>query len=207
MLAHLKTEYEANRSKLSAPWNPDNPIEDIFLSIHDAKRIALCVNEPITDGAAICLTLLAFEATGVHELAIDKRQQKDEATKTMPNFCLHFQAENEAHLTIMTGRTAGYHGAHAANNIPAVTPMPTVPAAPITNTANVTTASAPHVCTNHGVNMYYCWSHGLGKNPEHTSHNCHHPQERQQAAATADNLFGGNNTILGGQAQRANTGS
>ncbi len=153
MLAHLNTEYgvlqpteiEANRSKLSAPWNPDDPIEDVFMRIRDAQRLALRVTEPITDGTAIRLTLIALEATGVLEIAIDEWRHKDEADKTMANFRLHFQTENEARLAKLTARTAGYHGAHAALNMPAVTPEAATVTIPVTYTANAATANSHFV--------------------------------------------------------------
>ncbi len=55
--------------------------------------------------------------------------------------------------------------------------------------------------------MYYCWSHGLGKNPEHTSRKCRHPKEGHQETATADNMEGGNNTIFGRRTRRITASS
>jgi hypothetical protein len=68
MLAHLKEEYgeldameiETNRATLAGAWNPDDHIEDLFTRIRDAQLLATKANEPITDGAAIRLTITEF---------------------------------------------------------------------------------------------------------------------------------------------------
>jgi hypothetical protein len=92
MLAHIKDTYgnltadeiEKNRNSLSAVWNVDDNIEDLWLRIRDAQRLAVRAGEPIPDAAAMRLTLAALEATGVFEQA------------TLANFKLHFTKENKA---------------------------------------------------------------------------------------------------------------
>jgi hypothetical protein len=46
--------------------------------------------------------------------------------------------------------------------------------------------------------MYYCWTYGLGKNRAHTSVSCNRKAPGHQDTATANNLMGGNNTIMRG---------
>jgi hypothetical protein len=79
MLAHLKEEYgeldateiETNHAALAGAWNPDDHIEDLFTCIHDAQHLASKANEPITDGAAIRLTITALENTAFLKLPLN----------------------------------------------------------------------------------------------------------------------------------------
>jgi hypothetical protein len=69
MLQHLRATYgqvtpddiEQNHSLLSADWNPDDPIEDVWLCLRDCQGYATAADEPITNSAAIRLTLAVFE--------------------------------------------------------------------------------------------------------------------------------------------------
>ena len=80
ILAHLKTTYgtltpddvENNRNTLAAEWNPDNPIEDLWKRITDAKRFATQAGEPITDATALRLTLMVLKQSGVFTTATHK---------------------------------------------------------------------------------------------------------------------------------------
>jgi hypothetical protein len=213
MLAHLKEEYgeldateiETNHDTLAGAWNPDDHIEDLFTRIRDAQRLATKANEPITDGGAIRLTITALENTGVFESALELWHLKPEADKTMDNFKKHFCTKNKARLAKLTAQTAGYHGAHAASSVsPSVTTTSTPPAPRPAN--NAVAATTPSVLTDDSVQMYYCWSHGLRKNKEHTSRTCQRPKEGHCETVTANkNMMGGNNTIGGGRARHTNT--
>jgi hypothetical protein len=195
MLAHLKEEYgkldateiETNHATLAGAWNPDNHIEDLFTRIHDAQCLAAKANEPITDVAAIRLTITALENTGVFESGGQNHGQ----------FQKHFCTKNKACVAKLTAQTTGYHDAHAASiATPSVSSTGTQQAPhPV---INAVTAMTPLVLTDDSVRMYYCWSHGLRKNKEHTSRTCQWPKEGHCETATANNMMGGNNTIGGG---------
>jgi hypothetical protein len=160
MLVHLKEEYgeldateiKTNRATLAGAWNPDDHIEDLFTCIHDVQRLATKANEPITDGAAVCLTIMALENTGVFERALELWRLKPEADKTMDNFKKHFRIKNKARLAKLTAQTAGYHGAHAASSVsPSVTGTSTPPAPrPVTNAV---AAMTPSVLTDDSVHL------------------------------------------------------
>lgn len=185
-------EIELNRASLSSPWNPDDDIEDIWLRIRDAQVLAAAANSPIDDASAIRLTLLSLEATGVFTFALDNWRLKDDATKTMETFQEHFTKENMERLHQLTAKTGGYHGAHNAELVPA-------PSAALLATP---TGAPAHVILPSGVHMYYCWSHGLGINKDHTSASCNFPKEGHITTATADNMQGGRNTIGTGRPAR-----
>ena len=122
IIEHLRATYaivapeeiDANRDQLSTPWNPDEPIEDVWTKIVEIQRFALAANEIITDATALRLTLKVFEATGVFITESEKWRDKPHIEWTMDNFQEHFnQATKERHRKL-TAQTAGYHGAHSA---------------------------------------------------------------------------------------------
>ena len=51
--------------------------------------------------------------------------------------------------------------------------------------------------------FYYCWTHGLGFNKDHTSLTCTKKAEGHKEDATILNMQGGNNTIRRQQGERA----
>jgi hypothetical protein len=125
MLQHLQTTHgqilpddlEKNRNLLSSHWNPNNPIEEVWIQIQSCQAFAAPF-EPITNNAAIRLTLTAFEKTGVFASAVNKWHNKPAADHTLPIFIAHFNFKNKERLRKLTARTAGHHGAHQATVIP-----------------------------------------------------------------------------------------
>ena len=210
MLAHLKTSYgnitieeiEANRSRLTADWNPDAPMEDLWLRIHESQRYATAAGEDITDAAAIRLTLAVLEKTGVFITACEKWRDLADAEWTLVNFKAHFTKADQERIRILTARTAGYHGANAADVPTTPPPTPTTPPAAPDIAAAAITPQPRTVRIDGSVAMYYCWSHGLGINKDHTSATCNFPKEGHITTATADNMQGGRNTIGTGRPAR-----
>jgi hypothetical protein len=205
LLAHLKTTYgvitreelETNRARLSAEWNPDSPLEDLWLRIAEIQRFALAggPNNAIPDDTVLSLLLPVFEKTGVFTTACEKWRDFDDATWTLVRFKLHFTKANAERKRKLTAQGAGYAGAAqhgAGTRQPSGTPTPP-PATP------------PPVCSPVGsaCPMYYCWTHGLGKNRAHTGVTCNRKAPGHQDTATADNLMGGNNTIMRGSTRAA----
>jgi len=79
------------------------------------------------------------------------------------------------------------HSANAAIGMwpnPPLTPMSCMPRTP-----------TPHVVMDDGVHMIYCWTHGLGFNPMHTSATCDKPANGHCITATATSMQGGKNII------------
>lgn len=194
LLAHLRLTYgtisreelETNRNGLTAEWNPDSPVEDLWLRIRTAQRVSIAGNEPIADTTALRLVLGVIEKTGVFATAIDKWQDKEDAEWTLDNFKAHFTKANKERIRKLTAQTAGYHGAHA-----------TIPDPP-----DLSTPGVPFLRTSPGSCMYYCWSHGLGKNRAHVSRTCNQKKEGHKDDATADNMMGGNNRIYDNRTRR-----
>jgi hypothetical protein len=72
----------------------------------------------------------------------------------------------------------------------AVTPAPATfaPARPVASPAPATPS---YHSANTPRNFHYCWSHGLGRNSQHTSPTCTYPKEGHQTDATLDNMMEG----------------
>jgi hypothetical protein len=224
MLTHIQDTYgqvtnearETNRNMLSAIWNVDGPIKDVWICIQEAQRFATSIgpDEVISDNAAIGLTLAMFEQTGVFGSVTKKWRDKAEEEWTMEVFQAHFNKGNKERICKLTAKAAGYHGANAAinnssdtvttltasTNLSTGTPDETAYAA--TNNIQTNSQGANELPGNIQVNdsptmMYYCWSHGLGTNQTHTSFKCTRKTQGHQDNATADNMMGGNNRIMG----------
>jgi hypothetical protein len=98
ILAHLQTTYgivtaedlEENRKKLTDPWNPDWPQEDLWIRIKTTQTFAAANHDPITDAVAISLTLTVFEkATMYHDQTVGWRN-RDNTGATLAMFQEHF---------------------------------------------------------------------------------------------------------------------
>ena len=80
MITHLKATYatvepkeiENNRNALTNACNPDEPIEELWRHIQEIQRFATDASKPITDAAALRLTLVVFENTGVFTTGAEK---------------------------------------------------------------------------------------------------------------------------------------
>jgi hypothetical protein len=203
MLEHLQATYgiitraevEHNRGSIQSAWNLDDPIEMLWTRLTEIRRISREAQEELSAATIMELTILMFEHTGVFTTACDMWRIKPDGDKTYTNFMAHFTAENKERIRRLTISQAGYQGANA------VTPgtLPTV-------AANAATQAAPaptnQVIANDGTRMYYCWSHGLGTNPRHTSALCQRKADGHKDDSTVINMQGGNNTIMSGGRRR-----
>lgn len=225
LLDHLVTSYgtikssdiEKNRAKLSAPWTPDHPIEDLWTRAHDCAAFGTLAGEAIDDAVQIRLLRQVLIDSGVFENAVDKWDDKDSGDRaTMAQFIAHFNKEDERRLKKLTAKNAGYSTnpvANAATVAPgsyqqgyqqgwiAALSLKTETTPGIAN--NATGSSAP-IClptgdcsaiSQGGIKFYYCHTHGLGRNKNHTSATCNRPAEGHKKEATLDKMMGGSTTI------------
>ena len=206
MLEHLRTEYgtltpeelEKNRAALSEPWNFDDPIEDLWAKIVNIQRVAAFGAVPIPDITVITpLTLAMIEATGLLATTTEKFRLRPVAEWSVATFKADFIMGNKERIRRLTAGEAGYHGAHNAVT-PAPTLLPTAAAAAVTPTPPLPPPAARHV-TVEGGRMYYCWTHGLSSNRNHTSLTCLNKGTGHIDDATAFRMRGGNNTITSGR--------
>jgi hypothetical protein len=187
IIEHLTTTYgevtptdlEENRNQLQAPWNIDEPIENIWTRTDRVLDYATRNGEPIPDTTTIRLLLAVFTKTGVFTSAIDLWNRKPAATKTLVNLKAHFNYENKDRLDKITAAQAGFHGANAATKPPPV------------ERANAATP-VPHQTVADGTyHLFYCWSHGLSPDSRHNGFTCNNKAHGHVDDATAKNPCGG----------------
>jgi len=197
MLTHLDTTYgivthadlERNRASLTTLWTLHDPIESLWERHREVQRIATAGGDPISDQVLLENTIKLFESTGVFSLACEMWRMKAAANKTYTDFITYFTAENKERIRKLTTGSTGYHGANVATTVNNTNTMTTA-------TSHTTAATQGPVTSNDGVSVYYCWTHGLGFNKNHTSATCSNPGTGHCQTATIKNMHGGNNTIM-----------
>ena len=229
IITHLVDEYgqltrddlETNRESIKTCWNPDEPIEDLWIRLQEIRRISIRGNDEITANTLMELTFKMFENTGVFADACVLWENRPEADRTYANLVTFFTEWNKIRIRKLTARQAGFHGANATTvattptrgatnameGLSVLSPMTGSDNSGTTETAAAassgnTSTSSPHVTTNDGLLMYYCHTHGLGTNANHTSATCNRPAEGHQREATVSNMMGGNNKIMTGGIRR-----
>jgi hypothetical protein len=171
LLAHLNNTYseitpevlEQNRSNIMAEWNPDDGIEMIFMCITAACQFAEAAGAAnvISEATAIYLALTAIKNTGVLIEPCSDWHKLPAGEQSLANFVFDFTHAWKEHDHCIVATTAGYqallttHTDDKENNFPSALPSKNKP-------NNVIDT----------VEMFYCWSHGLGFNLKHTSHTC-----------------------------------
>jgi hypothetical protein len=196
ILLHLKATYatiqpeeiETNRAQLTATWNPEDPIEELWQRIQEIQRFAAAAQKVIADAATLRLTLGVFEATRVFITATEKWRDKDQADWAVLIFQDHFTHADKERIRILTAQAAGHHGAHSA----VVAPPAGANSATVTPPPATGTAAPPAT----GTLCCCCWTHGLGKNNKHTSAQCNNKTDGCKDNATAANMMGGNNKLM-----------
>ncbi len=196
MLTHLHTTYgpfthaelETNQARIVTLWSPTKPIESLSEQLHEVQHIAAIGGNPIVDVALIDLTIILLKSTGVFTMACNFWHVHLVANKTICKFVAYFTAKNKEHLhKLMTGQV-GFLSANAATI--------SVPKLPQLTTPTIPPAPSGAITTNDGLNMYYCWTHGLGFNCTHTSAMCLNPADGHYPNAMVKNMQGSNNLIM-----------
>jgi hypothetical protein len=191
------TDLVTNRNSLADAWNPDKPFENLWKRIRSVRQMATTGGKAISDDATIELTISSLRQAGVYDHAITTWDDKEIADQTWTNFQLHFDKQEKLRLKKLTAAAAGYHGANSVNIIPPDTAEP-----PPSNAL----AAAAHVTNGHncdGEPLFYCWSHGLSKNPAHTSKTCSNTKDEHVAKAILMNRRGGSGHINCGKSGKA----
>jgi hypothetical protein len=200
MLQHLTNTYgkmtpdelEANEKRLEQPFNVDDGIETLWRNISDIQTLATAAEEPIPTSAIIRRTLQVLEHTGLFTQGCRDWRKRPEAEHTLPIFIDHFNEEDVERRRQLTAQQAGFHGAnHCANCVTTVTPAP-----PEHHQANATTTPGGPDVKCGTIMLYYCWTHGLNTNRNHTSATCKFPSEGHKLEATFTNRMEGSTKIM-----------
>jgi hypothetical protein len=183
LLIHLDDTYgtvtaddlDQNLAKMNAEWSPTQPIEDLWNQIKDCQRYAQ-PQDPISDAAIIRSALANLEKSGVFTDALKDWRKRTLATQTWDNLLADFAAADKERQRHLTTATSGY--ANAAILAAATEAL---------NKALATKATQQQQPPT----MAYCWSHGLGSNPDHSSATCTNRQPGHNPKATVANMMGG----------------
>jgi hypothetical protein len=215
LLTHLVTEYgtltrtdlELNRNRLKAAWNPDDEFANLWTRIKTVRQIATDGGDPISDNTTMELTLEALRQSGVYAHALQTWDDKADDEQTYAAFRAHFTQQEKIRLRNITAKSAGFHS--AANIAGQITPPPGATIIPPDYADAATAAITPAQrsatetrWTSNSKPLYYCWTHGLNQNPQHSSRLCKHKGEGHCNDATLENRKGGINKINFGRSGR-----
>ena len=154
---------------MAQPWDPDAPIRLLWSRLDKQLLFARNAKAPITDREAIQVTIRALEQTGGYEHAIQTWKDKG-PNHSMKEFRKHLNYQDKLRRQSMTSKTAGYA---AASN-----------------------ALLKRYCVEADtIKLFYCWTHGLGRNPKHTSATCRAKATGHRDDATILERLGGSNVI------------
>ena len=167
-----------NQLRMTKPWNPPTPIEDLFKQVDDGVKYATAGGEipPATAIVRICYDLI--ESSGVFETACREWRLLPIAQKTYAQFKVYFKAADKDRQRTITSSRAGFHG-----TINAATGPPPRTTAPVTVTTTAPTS--------------YCWTHGVSKNLLHTSMTCKNKDDGHCDDATISDKKKGSEKIWG----------
>jgi hypothetical protein len=220
IIEHLVTTYgeiqpeeiAANTARLNAEWDWNAPIEDYWVRLEECQSFANRAGEPVLEATMIRTAFSHFEKSQVIAVqcaawsGLPAQNPVPTPAEMWVLFKNHFnKAERDRHRQI-TASGAGYNGANAA----VVTPA-TETAAAANTTARGAPAPAPgpmppaaqRALFGNGIGGY-CWTHGLCKNPKHTSATCMKRAEGHKEDATAFNRMGGSTKFPGMPRNEAN---
>jgi hypothetical protein len=200
LLTHITAEYgqltrtdlEANRNLLKAAWNPDDEFANLWTRIKSVRQLAIDGGDPISDNTTMELTLQALREAGVYAHALQTWDDKPEQDQSYANFKTHFTLQEKNRLRNITAKAAGFN-ATIQTPPPGTHVIPPNDATAAAADASGTTRNQAY--TSNGMALFYCWTHGLSKNPTHTSANCANKSEGHDDSATLENRMGGINRI------------
>jgi hypothetical protein len=186
ILEHLETHYgtitradlDENEKDMKTQWNPHtHPVAHLWTQIKQAQDFAPAT-DAILEPAALRSAINNVKNTKEFDDDVKKFEARPANQQTLANFTTDIQtAYNLWERTKLKSTTqdAGYHGANSA--------------ATTTGTTKGTSDKDYTLCD------HYCWTHGLGYDPAHTSATCKFKATGHKDEATRHNKLGGNTNI------------
>ena len=105
-----------NERKWSAPWNPSNPIEELFDCLETCYILALSAKPAYTQEQMINTAIMAVQTTGLYSIAVLKWNGFDANNQIWSEFKSHFAEAYDICLQSGGKTTNIYHGAVNAYN-------------------------------------------------------------------------------------------
>lgn len=218
ILDHLDNTYgilteddiDKNLKLMHSPWSIQDPIETLFTRLKNCMTFAATA-EPIPESSAVRAGLQILEATNQFPIACQEWRDKTTPNKTMRNFITHFSKADVSRKRTLTTKDAGFHRAAQVNDTPTKATGIMHLEINTTNSDDLTTNSANSAGSNRTPNsggsnrtpstrtspnaVHYCWSHGIGTNPAHTSQTCTNKQTGHVDDSTIFDMKGGCNIV------------
>ena len=189
MLAHLKKRYGKmtytdmanNREKMSEEWNPEHPIDTVWIRIKEVRENAREMGNPISEQDAVAAAVTVIQKTNLFEgdMLIWNKVTWDEWM--MENVTEFFSKADDDRQCHRTAKQAGYSANQAAVQKKEL--------------ANATMKEELKPRQNKRKEISYCWSHRFGFNPEHNSKSCKRRELGHKETATIYDLKGGCNVM------------
>ena len=209
-----------NLTRMSSPWNPPQPIKDLFLLLNRGSQFASDGSEPIALSQVLRIyTLIAN--TGLFAEACREWRKIRDIDKNMVTLQVLFtEAEQDRSSLLTTVSQAGYRAGNATAVI-ATTPFaPAAAVPPPTRTGQATAdATQAQLATTDATQAQlatlipamktqnrdrpnnsstsYCWTHGHTTNSSHTSASCQKQANGHEVTATKTNTMGGSTHVYG----------
>jgi hypothetical protein len=205
LMTHLWAQYgtitadelQHNSVALNAPtWDPTTPIELLFTRVQDHADFATAGGAPIPDPLLAQAAYSNIEHTGLYPTYCDAWRAKPTADRTWANCKVYFTTANKD-LHRHTTSSAGYHSAHAVR---ATTTTTTDPMTHLrSDMANIQSEmlalrlslTEPRPEPTPTKQKFYCHTHGISTNADHTSQTCRTRGPNHQVTATLRNKMGG----------------
>ena len=105
-----------NETMWTAPYNPSDPIEDLFDRLEECFVVALVAKPAYSTEQMVDKALIDIQLTSLYSTAILEWNAIDEVNQTWPEFKAHFTEAYDPRIRLGAG-TAGTMGYHGANNI------------------------------------------------------------------------------------------
>jgi hypothetical protein len=107
------TELAQNYERLNTPYDPNQPIANLFQQIHDARAFAVAGGQPYGDVMIVNVTFTIVVNTGFLPDACRAWQARAIADNAWMQFKLDFAAAHrDFRLTNQTAQQSGFHSAN-----------------------------------------------------------------------------------------------
>jgi hypothetical protein len=220
VLNHLWTTYgtllgpdmDANHATLVSAWNPNDPIISLFTRMKKCAIIAAQGEEPIPDRSLVRIGLKILQDSGLFAHGLNVWATFPAAERTFANFQIFFKARDIERRNDSTTGSLGYSNA-------VTTAPPAITQATHDANADVIRLTAELAIAKRAARgdepppisrrtqrapfdystppVHYCWTHGTGYNPRHTSATCNARTTNplHKIEATLLNKLGGSNRV------------
>ena len=106
-------DLQKNEEDMAKPWDPDTPIELVYVQVEEAARVAELGHAPMSENKKITAAYNIINNTGEFSTVCREWRQKPEAEKTWSNFKKQFSKEYKDYKDELTSQTTHHYKANA----------------------------------------------------------------------------------------------